>query len=58
MGEFDTLAIEGQRRGVQQPRQAAALQFHLPLLAQAYPDRFTPGVDISFQVARRKVRIQ
>jgi hypothetical protein len=38
--------------GVQDP---LSLQFHLPLLAQAFPDRFTPGVDISFQVARRNV---
>jgi hypothetical protein len=38
--------------GTQDP---LSLQFHLPLLAQAYPWRFTPGAIISFQVARRKV---
>jgi hypothetical protein len=38
--------------GVQDP---LSLQFHLPLLAQADPARFTPGVDISFQVARRGI---
>ncbi|GEM_PF-3108306 len=38
--------------GVQDP---LSLQFHLPLLAQAYPSRFTPGADISFQVARRNI---
>ena len=38
--------------GVQDP---LSLQFHLPLLAQAYPARFTPGADISFQVARRGI---
>jgi hypothetical protein len=38
--------------GVQDP---LSLQFHLPLLAQAYPARFAPGADISFQVARRGI---
>lgn len=38
--------------GTQDP---LSLQFHLPLLAQTYPWRFTPGSLISFQVARRKV---
>lgn len=38
--------------GTQDP---LSLQFHLPLLAQAYPWRFSPGSQISFQVARRKV---
>ncbi|MGZ8253559.1 MAG: hypothetical protein ACXWVT_01810 [Burkholderiaceae bacterium] len=38
--------------GVQDP---LSLQFHLPLLAQAYPWRFTPGADVSFQVARRGI---
>jgi hypothetical protein len=38
--------------GTQDP---LSLQFHLPLLAQAYPWRFTPGAVITFQVARRKV---
>jgi hypothetical protein len=38
--------------GTQDP---LSLQFHLPLLAQAYPWRFTPGSQIDFQVARRKV---
>jgi hypothetical protein len=38
--------------GTQDP---LSLQFHLPLLAQAYPWRFGPGAQISFQVARRKV---
>jgi hypothetical protein len=38
--------------GTQDP---LSLQFHLPLLAQTYPWRFTPGSIVSFQVARRKV---
>jgi len=38
--------------GVQDP---LSLQFHMPLLAQAYPSRFTPGAEISFQVARRGI---
>jgi hypothetical protein len=38
--------------GTQDP---LSLQFHLPLLAQAYPWRFTPGSLITFQVARRKI---
>jgi hypothetical protein len=38
--------------GTQDP---LSLQFHLPLLAQTYPWRFTPGSLVSFQVARRKV---
>jgi len=38
--------------GVQDP---LSLQFHLPLLAQAYPWRFVPGQDVTFQVARRDI---
>jgi len=38
--------------GVQDP---LSLQFHLPLLAQAYPWRFQPGSEVSFAVARRGV---
>ncbi|MGZ9031581.1 MAG: DUF3108 domain-containing protein [Burkholderiaceae bacterium] len=38
--------------GVQDP---LSLQFHLPLLAQAYPWRFTPGAEVTFQVGRRGV---
>ena len=38
--------------GVQDP---LSLQFHLPLLAQAYPWRFAPGAEITFQVGRRGV---
>jgi len=38
--------------GVQDP---LSLQFHLPLLAQAYPSRFMPGAEIGFQVARRGI---
>ena len=38
--------------GTQDP---LSLQFHLPLLAQTYPWRFTPGSLVQFQVARRKV---
>jgi hypothetical protein len=38
--------------GTQDP---LSLQFHLPLLAQAYPWRFTPGSIIAFQVARRRI---
>jgi Protein of unknown function (DUF3108) len=38
--------------GTQDP---LSLQFHLPLLVQAYPWRFSPGSQVSFQVARRKV---
>jgi hypothetical protein len=38
--------------GTQDP---LSLQFHLPLLAQAYPWRFSPGSLIGFQVARRRI---
>jgi hypothetical protein len=38
--------------GVQDP---LSLQFHLPLLAQAYPWRFQPGSEVSFAVARRGI---
>ena len=38
--------------GTQDP---LSLQFHLPLLAQAYPWRFAPGSEVTFAVARRKV---
>jgi len=38
--------------GTQDP---LSLQFHLPLMAQTYPWRFTPGSQIDFQVARRRV---
>lgn len=38
--------------GTQDP---LSLQFHLPLLAQAYPWRFAPGSEVAFTVARRDV---
>jgi hypothetical protein len=38
--------------GVQDP---LSLQFHVPLLAQAYPWRFVEGAELTFQVARRDV---
>jgi hypothetical protein len=38
--------------GTQDP---LSLQFHLPLLAQNYPWRFTPGSLVQFQVARRRI---
>ena len=38
--------------GTQDP---LSLQFHLPLLAQAYPWRFSPGSEVTFTVARRSV---
>ncbi len=38
--------------GTQDP---LSLQFHLPLLAQAYPWRFAPGSEVTFAVARRNV---
>ncbi len=38
--------------GTQDP---LSLQFHLPLLAQSYPWQFTPGAELSVQVARRRV---
>lgn len=38
--------------GVQDP---LSLQFHMPLLAQAYPSRFTPGSELTFQIARRGI---
>lgn len=38
--------------GTQDP---LSLQFHLPLLAQAYPWRFAPGSEMTFAVARRNV---
>ena len=62
--EFDwtTRVVQFNGRGAGQPagflegvQDPLSLQFHLPLLAQAYPSRFTPGADISFQVARRNV---
>jgi hypothetical protein len=49
-------------RGASQPTTFAegtqdplSLQFHLPLLAQAYPWRFAPGAEVTFAVARRSV---
>ncbi|HZA95722.1 MAG TPA: DUF3108 domain-containing protein [Burkholderiaceae bacterium] len=49
-------------RGASQPTTFAegtqdplSLQFHLPLLAQAYPWRFSPGSEVTFAVARRNV---
>ena len=49
-------------RGASQPMTFAegtqdplSLQFHLPLLAQAYPWRFAPGAEVTFAVARRNV---
>ena len=49
-------------RGASQPMTFAegtqdplSLQFHLPLLAQAYPWRFSPGAEVTFAVARRNV---
>jgi hypothetical protein len=62
--EFDwlTRVIQFAGRGAGQPagflegvQDPLSLQFHLPLLAQAYPARFTPGADISIQVARRNI---
>lgn len=38
--------------GTQDP---LSLQFHLPLLAQAYPWRFAPGSEVTFAVARRNI---
>jgi hypothetical protein len=38
--------------GTQDP---LSLQFHLPLLAQAYPWRFAPGAQVEFDIARRGV---
>jgi len=38
--------------GTQDP---LSLQFHLPLLAQTFPWRFTPGSEVQFLVARRRV---
>ncbi|MGZ9059759.1 MAG: DUF3108 domain-containing protein [Burkholderiaceae bacterium] len=40
--------------GTQDP---LSLQFHLPLLAQAYPWRFSPGSEVTFAVARRNVEL-
>jgi hypothetical protein len=49
-------------RGASQPLSFAdgtqdplSLQFHLPLLAQAYPWRFSPGQEVTFEVARRNI---
>ncbi len=62
--EFDwtTRVVQFTGRGAGQPagflegvQDPLSLQFHLPLLAQAYPSRFTPGAEISFQVARRNI---
>ena len=38
--------------GTQDP---LSLQFHIPLLAQAYPWRFSPGQEVTFAVARRDI---
>lgn len=38
--------------GTQDP---LSLQFHIPLLAQAYPWRFSPGSEVTFAVARRNI---
>jgi hypothetical protein len=38
--------------GTQDP---LSLQFHIPLLAQAYPWRFSPGQEVTFPVARRDI---
>jgi hypothetical protein len=62
--EFDwtTRVVSFAGRGAGQPagflegtQDPLSLQFHLPLLAQAFPRRFTPGAEIRFQVARRDV---
>ncbi|HET9025106.1 MAG TPA: DUF3108 domain-containing protein, partial [Burkholderiaceae bacterium] len=62
--EFDWLArvVQFFGRGAGQPagflegvQDPLSLQFHLPLLAQAYPSRFTPGADITVPVARRGI---
>lgn len=45
-------APAGFLEGVQDP---LSLQFHIPLLAQAYPWRFSPGAELTFQIARRNV---
>lgn len=45
-------APAGFLEGVQDP---LSLQFQLPLLAQAYPWRFTEGAELRFQIARRNV---
>ena len=64
--EFDWMArvVQFAGRGAGQPagflegvQDPLSLQFHLPLLAQAYPSRFIPGADISFQVARRNIEV-
>lgn len=62
--EFDwpTNTVSFVGRGAGQPTQFGegvqdplSLQFHLPLLAQAYPWRFQPGSEVMFTVARRTV---
>ncbi len=62
--EFDWVASLAHfaGRGAGEPAQFAegtqdplSLQFHLPLLAQTYPWRFTPGAEIQFSVARRRI---
>jgi hypothetical protein len=45
-------AAAGFAEGIQDP---LSLQFQLPLLAQAFPWRFTPGVEMTFFVARRNI---
>jgi hypothetical protein len=60
--EFDwsTRIVAFTGRGAGQPagfldgtQDPLSLQFHLPLLAQAYPSRFIAGAEISFPIARR-----
>ncbi len=62
--EFDwnTRVVAFSGRGAGQPagflegaQDPLSLQFHIPLLAQAYPWRFSPGSEVSFQIARRDV---
>ncbi|HKO67107.1 MAG TPA: DUF3108 domain-containing protein [Burkholderiaceae bacterium] len=60
--DWKVSAVSFVGRGAGQPTTFAegtqdplSLQFHLPLLAQAYPWRFSPGSEVTFAVARRNV---
>ncbi|MGH6610842.1 MAG: DUF3108 domain-containing protein [Burkholderiaceae bacterium] len=60
--DWSNKAVSFVGRGAAQPmffadgtQDPLSLQFHIPLLAQAYPWRFSPGSEVTFAVARRNI---
>lgn len=60
--DWNIKAVSFVGRGASQPmffgdgtQDPLSLQFHIPLLAQAYPWRFSPGQQVTFAVARRNI---